>query len=512
MVTSTQPVTSSRASAFHILEEVTLKLPFWKYHGLFHSSNYSFLLDSAKDPGKLGRYSFVGGDPFLTYRAKRLRESSLHARIKVQTLATFDGVLLAQPEIVTREANPFEDLQELMETYAIDYAQFGEYPVPLLAGAIGYFGYEAGYFVEDLSDLGLDDLGLPDIYFMFVDTLLAHCHQTEKSYLSVVGRGRDVDGAQHRSQMIRASMLARIKAFENDPPSDRPILSPERVARTNIEVQAHFTEADYCRTVERMKEHIYAGDIFEACMTHRLESPLEGGSAWDLYQELRRTNPAPFACYLNFPETQVVSASPERYLSLGADRIAESRPIKGTRPRGATPEEDQKLYQDLFQSIKDRAENIMIVDLVRNDFGRVCKFRSVHVPELMIVEPYATVFQLVSTVRGELDSGFSSMDLVRACFPGGSMTGAPKIEAMKIVDRLEPIKRGIYSGSIGYLDFAGPLDLNIVIRTFVVKNGRCYYNVGGAVVADSDPREEYIETMDKARALKAALVNLKASR
>jgi aminodeoxychorismate synthase component I len=262
--------------------------------------------------------------------------------------------------------------------------------------------------------------------------------------------------------------------------------------------------------VAEVKEHILAGDAFEVCLTHRLESPLVGGSAWDLYCELRRVNPAPFACYLNFPEAQVVSASPERFLSLDADRIAESRPIKGTRRRGETPHEDESLRLQLAQSPKDRAENAMIVDLVRNDFGRVCKFHSVHVPELMVVEPYATVFQLVSTVRGELDEPWHGMDLVQACFPGGSMTGAPKIEAMKIIERLEPVKRGIYSGAIGYFDFSGTLDLNIVIRSFVVRDARCYYNVGGAIVADSDPRAEYIETMDKARALQTALRNLKA--
>jgi len=306
-------------------------------------------------------------------------------------------------------------------------------------------------------------------------------------------------------------MLARIDAFEANSPAERPAISLRQTAQTQLEVRVHFDEAGYCQAVTAMKEHILAGDIFEACLTHRLESPLDGGGPWDLYEELRRVNPAPFACYLNFPEAQVVSASPERFLSLNDNRIAESRPIKGTRPRGATSEEDERLRQDLFDSIKDRAENVMIVDLVRNDFGRVCKFHTVNVPELMIIETYATVFQMVSTVRGELMPEASGLDLIKACFPGGSMTGAPKIEAMKIIDRLEPVKRGIYSGSIGYLDFSGPLDFNIVIRSFVIKDKRCYYNIGGAVVADSDPHQEYAETMDKARALKTALTNLKAS-
>jgi len=497
----------------HLVEELDLKLPFWRYHGIFQSDSYSFLLDSAKDSQKLGRFSFLGGDPFLVCRSKRIpgAEAVLDARIEVLELASPEGERFTKPVFKRRQGNPFEDLRNLMNAFAIDHSQYCKCPVPLISGAVGYFGYESGHFVEQLPDRGCDDLGLPDSYFMFVDTLLAHRHQAEKSYLSVVGRGRTDEAARRAAESSRDAMLARIEAFEANPPAERPAISPRQAAQTQIEVKTHFDEVSYCQTVAEIKERIFAGDIFEACLTHRLESPLDGGGPWDLYEELRRVNPAPFACYLNFPEAQVVSASPERFLSLDQNRIAESRPIKGTRPRGATVREDERLRQQLFQSIKDRAEHVMIVDLVRNDFGRVCKFHSVNVPELMIIEPYATVFQLVSTVRGELRPEVSGMDLIKACFPGGSMTGAPKIEAMKIIDRLEPVKRGIYSGSIGYLDFSGRLDFSIVIRSFVVKNGRCYYNVGGAIVADSDPLAEYLETMDKAGALKTALTSLKAS-
>jgi len=500
------------AECRHLLEDLNLKLPFWRYHGIFQSSPYSFLLDSATDPERLGRFSFIGGDPFLIHRSKRIRKAAavLDAEIEVLELATLEGERFGKPIQKRHRGNPFEDLSDLMKVYAIDRSQYTRCPVPLISGAVGYFGYESGYFIEQLPDFGCDDLALPDVYFMFVDTLLAHCHQSGKSYLSVVGRGKTDSAARRAAESLRDKMLARIEAFEANPPTEHPAISSRQTAHTQIEVKAHFDQASYCQTVEAVKEHILAGDIFEACLTHRLESPLDGGMPWDLYEELRKVNPAPFACYLSFPEAQVVSASPERFLSLNDGRIAESRPIKGTRPRGATREEDERLRQELFQSVKDRAENVMIVDLVRNDFGRVCKLQSVNVPELMIIEPYATVFQMVSTVRGELRPELSGLDLIKACFPGGSMTGAPKIEAMKIIDRLEPVKRGIYSGSIGYLDFSGQLDFNIVIRSFVVKGKQCYYNVGGAIVADSDPIEEYAETMDKARALKTALTNLKA--
>jgi aminodeoxychorismate synthase component I len=274
-------------------------------------------------------------------------------------------------------------------------------------------------------------------------------------------------------------------------------------------VQSYFDESSYGRAVQTVKDHIVAGDVYQVCLTHRLEAHLEGESAWDLYRELRRINPAPFASFLRFPEVEIVSSSPERFLKIDQNGMAESRPIKGTRPRGKTPAEDESLRNELRGSAKDQAENVMIVDLVRNDFGRVCEYRSVQVPDFLAIEPYATVFQMVSTVQGRLAPGRDRFDLIRACFPGGSMTGAPKIEAMKIIDQLEPVTRGIYSGAIGYLDFRGPMDLSMVIRTIIVKDGRCYFHVGGGIVADSDPQDEYRETLDKARALVEAIGNLK---
>jgi len=222
---------------------------------------------------------------------------------------------------------------------------------------------------------------------------------------------------------------------------------------------------------------------------------------------LRRLSPAPFAAYLELPEVAVAGSSPERFLKLEADGRVESRPIKGTRPRGPTPETDELLAAELAASAKDRAENLMIVDLVRNDLGRVCRIGSIAVPELMAIESYATVFQMVSTVTGRLRPDCDATDLIRAAFPPGSMTGAPKIAAMRILDAIEPVRRGIYSGAIGYLDARGGADLAVVIRTLLVKDGRAYLHAGGAVVADSDPVAEYIESLDKARALLAAVAD-----
>jgi len=498
-------------SRFHLLEELDLRLPFWRYYGALRRQPYSFLLDSAKDPEKLGQYSFIGGDPFLIYRAKRQagQHPSAGAAVEIIRLPGCGREAGAQgPQVTRRFGDGFEELRQLMAEYRVGYDEYCDHRVPFLSGAVGYFGYEAGYFIEAMPDLGADDLGLPDLCLMFTDSVMAHCNQTGRSYLSVIGRGSDDGEAQRQANAMRDVWRRRIAEFEKSPDPEWTGASKKTVRPIKSDIRAHFDENGYAGAVRTVKDYVFAGDAYEVCLTHRLESAFEG-DPWDLYQELRRINPAPFAAFLNLPEAQVVSSSPERFLRLGPDRIAESRPIKGTRPRGQNREQDEKHYHQLFTSVKDRAENVMIVDLVRNDFGKISRFGSVHVPELMAVEKYATVFQMVSTVRGELDARRDGIDLIRACFPGGSMTGAPKIEAMKIIDRIEPVKRGIYSGSIGYLDFLGTLDLNIVIRSFVVKDQNCYFNVGGAIVADSDPRSEYWETMDKARALIAALSAVK---
>jgi len=273
------------------------------------------------------------------------------------------------------------------------------------------------------------------------------------------------------------------------------------------ELRAEITRDGYAEMVRAAKAQIMAGNVFEVCTSQRLEAafPRDRRAAWDLYLALRAHSPASFACCVLTPFAALLSSSPERFLQLSESGWAESRPIKGTRPRGSTAAEDARLHSELASSEKDRAENVMIVDLVRNDLGRVCAVDSVHVPELMIVEAHPSVFHMVSTIRGQLEQGVSPVQLFAACFPPGSMTGAPKIEAMKVIDALEPVRRGIYAGAVGYFDLGGAIDFSVVIRSFVISEGRCTFNVGGAVVADSDPEAEYRESMDKARALVAAL-------
>jgi para-aminobenzoate synthetase component 1 len=268
-------------------------------------------------------------------------------------------------------------------------------------------------------------------------------------------------------------------------------------------LKGNFSHEGYLEAVAKAREYICAGDIFQVNLSQRLEVEINT-APYELYKRLRKINPAPFASYFNFDGVSIVGASPERFLKVWGDWV-ETRPIKGTKPRGKTPEEDKALAESLQQSTKDRAENIMIVDLERNDIGRVCRYGTVKVTELAILETYPTVFHLTSTVVGQLREGKNIIDLLKATFPGGSITGAPKVRAMEIIDELEPTRRSVYTGSLGYIGFSGDMDLDIVIRTIIVKDGKAYFQVGGAIVYDSEPESEYIETLDKGKALIQAL-------
>jgi para-aminobenzoate synthetase component 1 len=269
-----------------------------------------------------------------------------------------------------------------------------------------------------------------------------------------------------------------------------------------LDVRSSYTHAGYLDAVTRVREYILAGDIFQANLSQRFEAPLHE-QPWELYLRMRQRNAAPFAAFLDFPEATVLSASPERFLRVDVGGRVETRPIKGTRPRGIGPEHDGALGQALTESAKDRAENLMIVDLMRNDLSRVCSPGTVRVPELFALERYATVHHLVSTVVGQLAPGCDALDLLRASFPGGSITGAPKVRAMEIIAELEPSQRSIYCGGIGYWSVTGAFDTNIAIRTVIAPRSRrrVYFNAGGGIVADSDPEQEYRETLDKARGM-----------
>ena len=478
----------SKAPRRPLIEEIDIELSPLGAFELFKNRQFSFFLDSGMDPHKLGRYSFIGSNPFLVL--------SSHGSEVILTRGT---------ETKRLNDNPFDVLGHLLEKYSLDSSSS---PVPFVGGAVGYFGYDLCHFIERLPCTAVDDLKLPECYLGFYDLVLAFDNLEGKAYVISTGfpelnENKRVKRAKKRLSEMKAA-LTKISPSVAKAPLSSP---PSTMEPVNL--KGGFTRQEYVDAVEKCRQYIIAGDIFEVNLSQRFEAEL-AITPYELYRRLRQVNPAPFACYLGFDDVAVVSSSPERFLRVQGDWV-ETRPIKGTRPRGKTLEEDEANAKELTTSSKDRAENIMIVDLERNDLGRVCRYGTIKVTELAILEVFPTVFHLTSTVEGRLREGKSCIDLLKATFPGGSITGAPKVRAMEIIDELEPTRRSVYTGNIGYLSFSGDLDLNIAIRTFLVKGDRAYFQVGGAVVYDSNPDAEYQETLDKARALIDAL-NLTATK
>ena len=425
-----------------------------------------FFLDSGMGAERLGRFSFVGCEPFLVVQSRGSR-------------------VWVNGDKVGR--NPFAVLRRLLKQYGRPAA---EPPIPFTGGAVGYFAYDLGRFIERLPDHTVDDIPLPEAHFAFYDAVAGFDHQTGQWYVASTDVG--VKGLEDRARRLRRAVAAAPAPHPFGPVSARGLAS-------------NFTHDAYLRSVARAIDYIAAGDIFQVNLSQRFEAETDA-SPLDLYAALRAANPAPFACYLPLDDAHaVLSSSPERYLRV-TGRHVETRPIKGTRPRRAGDEAfNRRMRGELLASAKDRAELTMIVDLERNDLGRVCSYGSVQVTESIVLEEYPTVYHLVATVEGELHRGQDLIRLVKASFPGGSITGAPKIRSMEIIDELEPTKRSVYTGNIGYIGFDGRADLNIAIRTMLLAEGKVYAQVGGGIVADSQPEAEYQETLDKARALLQAL-------
>jgi para-aminobenzoate synthetase component 1 len=464
------------------------------------------LLDSATDPEHLGRYSFLTADPATVVRSKSV--------LTQQRSAAGEWIRVA--------GDPLTHIRALLAPHRAE-------PVPELppfqGGAAGYIGYEWGATLERIPRPRYDDLAIPDLMLGLYDWVIAWDHRTGRAWVISTGIPEQGTAREQRAARRLEFVMGRLAVrrlggwavrdiphshLAAYPPNRLTGYPPNRLAAPSYPVpeipgvRSTFTREGYLRAVARTIEYIYAGDIFQANLSQRLQAPL-CEPPFELYARLRRTNPAPFAAYLDFGEVVVASSSPERFLRVHDGRLVEARPIKGTRPRGTSPEHDLLLALSLAESEKDRAENVMIVDLLRNDLSRVCLAGSVRVPELFALEHYATVHHLVSTVVGELAPEHDAADLVRAAFPGGSITGAPKVRAMQIIAELEPTQRAVYCGSIGYWSVTGTLDLSIVIRTCLALGREVYFQVGGGIVADSDPDEEYRETLDKARGLIAAL-------
>ena len=410
-------------------------------------------------------------------------------------------------ETVVLDSDPIQAVHDLL-------APFAQEPVPGLppfqGGAMGIIGYEYGRLLERLPQARFDDTDLAEVSIGIYDWTIAWDHSSGRAWLlstglPTVGAGRQ-RRAEERLRLVHSALEGAVKRHRVEMrPRTRTRLAPSFPVEGNGMIRSSFTRKRYEKTVARIVEYILSGDVFQVNLSQRFEGPVPE-DALDLYRRLRDITPSPFGAYLDLGDAILVSASPERFLHYDpVSRVVETRPIKGTRPRGKTAEEDGRLRIELESSEKDRAENVMIVDLLRNDLSRVATAGSVQVPSLLALEAHPTVYHLVSTVTGQLEPGRSLVDLVQATFPGGSITGAPKIRAMEIIAELEPTVRGPYTGTLGYWSLGGAMDSSIVIRTFVVLEDRVYFHAGGGIVADSDPSSEYQETLDKADALIRAL-------
>jgi para-aminobenzoate synthetase component 1 len=459
---------------------------------------YPIFLDSATglaagEPHHLGRHSFISADPVLVVRSKGLLTEVLERGRRRRAEGDALGVV-----------------REALRDWAAP--ALPGLP-PFQGGAAGYIGYDYGAVLERVPPTRYDDLAVPDVVVGLYDWVLAWDHARREAWLVSTGLGPGGSPSESRARDRAAQVRERLSRPGRAAPGASPADPGDAVAPSYpvsaLEappegLRSTFTHRGYLDAVARVREYIVAGDIFQANLSQRLQAPLRE-APFDLYRRLRRRNPAPFAAYFDCGDLTVLSASPERFLRLDERGSVETRPIKGTRPRGLGPMHDAALGRALAESEKDRAENVMIVDLLRNDLSRVCRPGSVRVPELFALEHHPTVHHLVSTVVGELTPGADAVDLVRATFPGGSITGAPKVRAMEIIAELEPTRRGAYCGSVGYLSRTGAMDTSIVIRTFVRVGHQVYFQAGGGIVADSDPELEYRETLDKARGLIAAL-------
>lgn len=438
------------------------------------------LLDSARVDPRLGRWSYVAADPFL-------RLASRDGRIRLGE-RTFAG-------------DPFTILQRALRGWR---QETDPALPPFQGGAVGYLGYELAHHLERLPAPEGDDLRLPDLVLGFYDALVAFDMVERRCWL--LSGGLPETAPEPRMHRRRARLEALARRLEAAPALRGPPATAAPPARSS------FAREGYEAAVRRVVDYILAGDIFQANIAQRFLTELPDGlTPFDLYRRLRTRNPAPFAAFMDLGEVVIAAASPERFLKLEPQGRVETRPIKGTRPRGRTPAADAALAAELLASEKDRAENVMIVDLLRNDLSRVCREHSVRTPEICVLESFATVHHLVSTVEGVLREGTDAVDLLRATFPGGSITGAPKIRAMEIIAELEPVRRGPYCGALAWLGFDGAMDSAITIRTFVIGGRKVTCHAGGGIVADSAPAAEYAESLAKARALLDALAGAGAA-
>ncbi len=450
--------------------------PVSAYMKLRAQSEYSFLFESVEGGERAARYSFLGIRPSRIFRS-RGQQVTIEDRIG-GTTESF-------------EADPRQALRDMMAPYTAP-PQPGL--PPFTGGAVGYLAYDGIRLAEDIPETAVDDLGLDDMVYALYETVVAFDNLRHTILIIAnarLGQGLSADEA-YADATGRIDEVAALLA-------ESAALPGLGAAGGMGKVRSNISRADYTEAVGRCLEYIRAGDIFQVVFSQRFQFDI-AGDPFDIYRVLRTVNPSPYMFHITQGKLQILGASPEILVRV-QDGTLEVRPIAGTRSRGTTPAEDDRLADELLADAKDCAEHVMLVDLGRNDVGRVSEYDSVHVTEMMEVERYSHVMHIVSNVRGHLRDDMDAIDALFACYPAGTLSGAPKVRAMEVIDELEPTRRGIYGGAIGYLDFSGNLDTCIAIRTMVVKEGVAYIQAGGGIVADSDPDAEFQETVNKAMAL-----------
>ncbi len=440
----------------------------------------AFLLESVEGGEKVGRYTFLGVRPYMVMRARGNQITLEKGRTRQQL-----------------EGNPFKVLDGLLREHKP--AHLPGLP-PFTAGAVGFFSHDAVRQLEKLPHTAKDDLKLPDCVLMFFDRLLAFDHVRHQIFIIATANVREQSPAQAYERAVRD-----IAAIEKQlsQPLPRKFLQPDRQRKGQLKVSTSVKKERFLKTVEKIKEYIMAGDVFQAVPSLRLQ--LEPGvPPFSIYRALRRVNPSPYMYFLRMGDMTVLGSSPEMLVRVTGSKL-EYRPIAGTRKRGKDEAEDARLEDELRADEKERAEHVMLVDLGRNDVGRVSDFGTVRVRDLMFVERYSHVMHLVSAIEGTLRKDLTPVDALAACFPAGTLTGAPKVRAMEIIEEVEPVRRGIYGGSVLYADFAGNLDSCIAIRTMLMKGRKAYVQAGAGIVADSVPESEYQECINKTQALVRAV-------
>jgi anthranilate synthase component 1 len=442
------------------------------------------LFESVIGGEKVGRYSFLAADPFLQIEA-RGHEVTVISESGRQTFTS---------------ADPLAELKQRVE--AIRSATLAELP-PFTSGAVGYAGYDVIRYSENLPNAPNNDRDLPDLAFAFYDHMVVFDHVNKTNVVIAMARldkfGQDLKAAYADAQRRVDQLVEQLeRPAATLPPADISIGGTPSIA-----YRANFTQPDFERAVEKCVEYIRAGDIFQVVISQRLELDIRS-EPFEIYRTLRVVNPSPFMFYLRTPSVTLVGSSPEIMVRVVEGRVT-VRPLAGTRRRGVTEEEDRRLAEELLADPKERAEHVMLVDLGRNDVGRVAEYRSIELTDVMTIERYSHVMHITSNVTGQLAAGRDAFDALRACVPAGTVSGAPKVRAMEIIDEIEPHRRGPYAGAVGYVDFNGNMDTCIALRTLVVQGKKAYVQAGAGIVADSQPAEEYQETLNKARGLLKAI-------